>query len=121
MNTDNIVVVDNCIKSAPLFDPNMPYYIYKRKFDEFIFKVEFEKKYNELLNIFNKLFNTKHKDFLNFEKIHINNIKKLPEEIINKYKINQNYENYEMYNILLNSINYSFVTYDNKYFKIKTN
>ena len=84
-NNENIQVDDN-IKYAPIYDPKEPFYIYKRKLDNFIFEVERKKLYNEILAIMNKLFDTKYTELSKFVKI--NNIPKLPDNIIKKYGLN---------------------------------
>jgi hypothetical protein len=117
-NNENIHVDDN-IKSAPIYDPKEPFYIFKRKLDNFIFNVERKKLYNEILAIMNKLFDTKYNELSKFVKI--TNIPKLPDNIIKKYGLNNDFSNNKNLNILLSKIKYSLITYDNINFKIKTN
>jgi len=42
-NENENIHVDDNIKSAPIYDPKEPFYIYKRKLDNFIFEVERKK------------------------------------------------------------------------------
>jgi hypothetical protein len=118
-NENENIHVDDNIKSAPIYDPKEPFYIYKRKLDNFIFEVERKKLYNEILAIMNKLFGTKYTELSKFVKI--NNIPKLPDNIIKKYNLNNDFSNDKNLNILLSKIKYSLITYDNINFKIKTN
>ena len=101
---EDIIKIDENIKSVPIYDLKEPYYIYKRKLDKFYFDAEKKKLYDELLAVMNNLCNTKYTELSKFTKIKY--IPQIPENIMKKYNLNENISNAQNFNILLNKIKY---------------